>query len=237
MTKINCIIVDDEPLARQGIKNYVQKISYLNLLFEAGNVADAETLSVEKNIDLIFLDIQMPEISGVEFVRSLKENVLVIFITAFSDYAMEGYELNVIDYLLKPVSFNRFEKAVTKAKEYFELKNGTQKNPADYFFIKCDNRFEKIYYNDLLFAEALENYVKLYTTNKTFVTYLTFKKVEDYLPADQFIKVHKSFIVSLSKVENLNNEEIKISAHSIPLSRNYKDAVMNKVIGNNLLKR
>jgi DNA-binding LytR/AlgR family response regulator len=236
--KINCIIVDDEPLARKGIKEYVQKIPFLELQGEAGNAFAAAQLLSEKKIDLILLDIQMPEINGVEFIRSLKENVLIIFITAFPEYAIQGYELNVIDYLLKPVSFSRFEKAVMKAKEYFELKNmGAAKNSAGYFFIRCDSKFEKILFSELLFAEALENYVKLHTQTKTFVTYLTFKSVEDYLPAGEFMRVHKSFIVSLSKIENLDNEEIKIAQYSIPLSRNYRTDVMNKVIGNNLLRR
>ncbi|MEO8712433.1 MAG: LytTR family DNA-binding domain-containing protein [Parafilimonas sp.] len=234
--KINCIIVDDEPLARKGIKAYVNKLPFLELCGEADSAADAAALLYNSEIDLIFLDIQMPEISGVDFVRSLNKNVLIIFITAFTDYAMEGYELNVIDYLLKPVSYIRFEKAALKVKEYFELKNSFKKS-ADYFFIKCDSKFEKIIFDDLLFAEALENYVKLYTKNKTLITYLTFKSVEEYLPAGQFLRVHKSFIVSLAKIENLDNEEIKILNYSIPLSRNYKDVVMNKVIGNNLLKR
>ncbi|MEP6596981.1 MAG: LytTR family DNA-binding domain-containing protein [Ginsengibacter sp.] len=236
--KLNCIIVDDEPLARKGIKEYIQKTTFLELQGEANNAVTASQLLAQQKIDLIFLDIQMPEINGVEFVRSLKENVLIIFITAFPDYAVEGYELNVIDYLLKPVSFNRFEKAVLKAKEYHELKNtGIAKHTSDYFFIRCDSKFEKIIFDELLFAEALENYVKLHTKTKTFITYLTFKSMEDYLPANQFIRVHKSFIVSLSKIENLDNEEIKIGNNSIPLSRNYRAEVMNKVIGNNLLRR
>jgi DNA-binding LytR/AlgR family response regulator len=233
--KLNCIIVDDEPLARKGIINYVHKTPFLELRGEAASAADALQLLSANAIDLIFLDIEMPEVNGVEFVRSLNKNVLIVFITAFTDYALESYELNIIDYLLKPVSYNRFEKAVLKAKEYFELKN-IKKSP-DYFFIKCGNKFEKILLNDLLFIEALENYVKLYTTHKTFVTYLTFKSIEQYLPSDGFLRVHKSYIVSLAKITNLDSEEIKIENHSVPLSRNYKNMVMEKVIGNNLLKR
>lgn len=236
--KLNCIIVDDEPLARKGIQQYIAKTSFLELQGEAGDAASATQLLKEKKVDLIFLDIQMPEISGIEFVRSLKENVMVIFITAFPEFAVQGFELNVIDYLLKPVSYMRFEKAALKAKEFAELKEaGTNKVSTDYFFIRCDSKFEKIFLNELLFAEALENYVKLYTQTKTFITYLTFKSLEDYLPSGNFIRVHKSYIVSLSKIENLDNEEIKIQKYSIPLSRNYKSEVMEKVIGNNLLKR
>ncbi len=234
--KLNCIIADDEPLARKGIRDYIAKISFLELQGEANDAVTSAKLLSEKKVDLIFMDIEMPEVNGVEFVRSLKENILIIFITAFPDYALEGFELNVIDYLLKPVSFDRFEKAVLKAKEYFELKNAS-KTIAEYFFIRCDSKFEKIIFDELLFAEALENYVKLYTKTKTYITYLTFKSVEDYLPANQFIRVHKSYIVSISKIENLDNEEIKIGNNSVPLSRHYKNDVMNKVLGNNLLRR
>ena len=233
--KLNCIIADDEPLARKGIKNYVSKFPFLELHGEAASVADARQLLSAAEINLVFLDIEMPGINGVDFVRTLDKNVLIIFITAFTEYALEGYELNVIDYLLKPVSFNRFEKAVIKAKEYFELQH-TKKSP-DYFFIKCANKFEKIIFNNILFIEALENYIKIYTTHKTFVTYLTFKSIEQYLPSDQFMKVHKSYIISISKITSLDSEEIKIEQHLVPLSRNYKNEVMEKIIGNNLLKR
>lgn len=236
---LQCIIADDEPFARKCIREYVQRTDFLTYAGEAANAEDAAKLMHEKNADIIFSDIQMPGISGIDFVRAAGNDALFIFITAFPEYAVEGFELNIIDYLLKPVSYQRFLKAATKAKEYVELKHPQLSNEvkADYFFIKCGSKFEKILLSDLLYAEALENYVKIYTQSKTHITYLTFKGLEEYLPNDQFIRVHKSFIVSLSKIENLDNEEIKIGTYSVPLSRNYRAEVINKVIGNNLLKR
>ena len=236
--KLNCFIVDDEPLARQGIREYIEQTQDLNYLGEAGSAQDATEFLKTHKADLIFTDIQMPGISGIDFVRSATNESLFIFITAFPEYAVEGYELNIIDYLLKPVSYERFLKAVTKAKEYLALKNSMkEKQQVDYFFIKCGNKFEKILFDDVLYAEALENYVKIYTRSKMHISYLTFKSLEEYLSPEKFIRVHKSYIVSLSKIENLDNEIISIGSYEIPLSRNYRSEVMNKVIGNNLLKR
>jgi DNA-binding LytR/AlgR family response regulator len=236
--KLNCLIVDDEPLARKAIREYIQQTQDLNYLGEANSADDAIEFLKTSKADLIFTDIQMPVINGIDFVRSTGNDALFIFITAFPEYAVEGYELNIIDYLLKPVSYERFLKAVTKTKEYLALKNQTkEKKQADYFFIKCGNKFEKILFDDVLYAEALENYVKIYTRAKMYVSYLTFKSLEEYLSPEKFIRVHKSYIVSLSKIENLDNEIISIGSNEIPLSRNYRTEVMNKVIGNNLLKR
>jgi DNA-binding LytR/AlgR family response regulator len=236
--KLDCLIVDDEPFARKCIREYVEQIEGLVNIGETSSAEDAIQLLKQQKADIIFTDIQMQGISGIEFVRSAGNEALFIFITAYPEYALEGYELNIIDYLVKPVSYERFLKAVTKAKEYLNLKHKTkEEQKADYFFIKCGNKFEKISFDDFLFAEALENYVKIYTQSKMHVTYLTFKSLEEYLSSEKFIRVHKSYIVSLSKIENLDNESIKIGTHEIPLSRNYRNEVMNKVIGNNLLKR
>ena len=236
--KLNCFIVDDEPLARKCIRDYVQQTNYLIYAGEAGSAEEAAKLLQEIKADIIFSDIQMPGISGIDFVRAAGNESLFVFITAFPEYALEGYELNIIDYLLKPVSYERFLKTTTKAKEYLSLKYQSKENvKADYFFIKCGSKFEKILFDDLLYAEAPENYVKIYTQSKMYITYLTFKGLEEYLSPEKFIRVHKSYIVSLSKIENLDNELIKIAEHEIPLSRHYRAEVMNKVIGNNLLRR
>jgi two-component system LytT family response regulator len=236
--KLNCLIVDDEPFARKCIREYIEQTNGLINAGEAGSAEDAIQLLTHQKVDIIFTDIQMPGISGIEFVRSAGYEALFIFITAYPEYAVEGYELNIIDYLVKPVSYDRFLKTVTKAKEYLNLISKTkEERKADYFFIKCGNKFEKISFDDFLFAEALENYVKIYTQSKMHITYLTFKSLEEYLSPEKFIRVHKSYIVSLSKIENLDNESIKITTHDIPLSRNYRNEVINKVIGNNLLKR
>src|SRR5437868_6160356 len=228
--KLNCFIIDDEPLARKCIRDYVQQTNYLVYTGEAGSAEEAAKPLQELKADIIFTDIQMPGISGIDFVRAAGDESLFVFITAFPEYALESYELNIIDYLLKTVSYERFLKTVNKAKEYLALKYQRKENiKSDYFFIKCDSKFEKILFDDLLYAEALENYVKIYTRSKMYITYLTFKGLEEYLSPEKFIRVHKSYIVSLSKIENLDNELIKIGEHEIPLSRHYRAEVMNKV--------
>jgi DNA-binding LytR/AlgR family response regulator len=238
--KINCIIVDDEPLARKGLSEYVSEIDFLELQGQGENAMAANTLLTKGNIDLVFLDIQMPKLTGIEFLKTLRNSPMIIFTTAYSEYALQGYELDVIDYLIKPISFERFLKACNKAKDYFSLKQANGKalpNTTEYFFIRCKDRFEKIQYYDLLYVEAMENYVIFHTETEKFISYLTLKAVETYLPADKFIKVHKSFIVSIPKIESIDGDDIHLKGKSIPISRTLKEEVMNKLISGNLLKR
>jgi DNA-binding LytR/AlgR family response regulator len=237
--KISCIIVDDEPLARKGLEEYVSEVDFLELKAQCENSLVANKILYEQKIDLMLLDIKMPKLTGIDFLKTLSQPPVVILTTAYSEYALQGYELDVIDYLLKPVSFERFLKAVNKVKDFFELKDKCQvvAPNKDYFFVRCDKRYEKILYNDLLFAEAMENYVVLNTKENKFISYLTFKAVEEYLPKEIFIKVHKSFIVSISNIDSISTNEIKIGSHNIPISRNLKDEIMNKILNNKLLKR
>ena len=238
--KINCIVVDDEPLARKGLQEYIDEVSFLDLKGSYENPAIAATLLNEQKIDLIFLDIQMPKMTGIEFVKTLREQPMVIFTTAYSDFALQGYELEVLDYLVKPISLERFLKSVNRAKEFFELKQKSKtesSSVADFFFVKCDNRYEKIFFEDLLFVKAMENYVVLQTLSKQFISYLTFKSVEEYFPGDKFLKVHKSYIVSVAKIDKITGNEIRIGQYSVPISRNLKDEVMSQIVNGKLLKR
>jgi DNA-binding LytR/AlgR family response regulator len=241
--KINCIIIDDEPLARKGLKEYIADVDFLQLTGEFDNPVKAMDLLGQEEAHLLFLDIQMPRITGLDFFKTLKHAPPVIFTTAFPQYAIEGFELNALDYLVKPISFERFLKAVMRAKEYYEVrqKNTTESavgNIApDYFFIKADNKLVKILYDDILFAEALQNYVVIQTHDKKYITYLTFRAIEDYLPADKFIKTHKSYIISASKVDSIEANDIRIGQHHIPISRNLKDEVMEKLVNGKFLKR
>jgi len=241
--KINCIIIDDEPLARKGIKEYVNDTDFLNLSGEFDTPLKAVELLNAGSVQLIFLDIQMPKITGLEFLKTLKHPPPVIFTTAYPQHALEGFELNALDYLVKPVSFERFLKAALKAKEYYEvrLKNKTVENNSaeqnDYFFVKADNKLVKIVFDDILFAEALQNYVTIHTLDKKYITYLTFKSVEEYLPADKFIKTHKSYIVSASKIDSIEGNDIRIGNHYIPISRNEKEDVMDRLLKGKFLKR
>lgn len=178
----------------------------------------------------------MPKITGLEFFRSLKNAPPVIFTTAYPQYAPEGFEVNALDYLVKPVSFERFLKAALKAKEFYELRED-QKSSDEHFYIKSENKLIKINFNEVLFVEALQNYVYIHTPEKKYLTYLTFKSVEDFLPKQHFIRVHKSYIVAAGKVESIDGNEIRIGQHRVPVSRNLKEAVMEKLVGGKYLKR
>ena len=240
---INCVIIDDEPLARKGLREYIADVDFLHLAGEYDNPLKATEMISGGEVQLLFLDIQMPKITGLEFMKTLQRPIPVIFTTAFPQYALDGFELNALDYLVKPISFDRFLKAALKAKEYYEVrqKNDADKKSAaeagDYFFIKADSKLVKVSFNDILFVEALQNYVVVHTQEKKLITYLTFKSVEEYLPSSQFIKVHKSFIVSATKIDSIEGNDIRIGQHQIPISRNLKDEVMERVLKGKFLKR
>ena len=236
--KLKCMIIDDEPLAQKGMVEYVQDIDFLDLATVCDNALQANAFLKENNVDLILLDIQMPKLSGLDFLKSLKEPPVVIITTAYQEYALEGYELNVTDYLVKPIAFSRFLKAVNKAKDFILLKQKDNSSEnVTYFFLKVDNRFEKINYDDILFAEALQNYVAIHTTEKKMLSYITFSQVEKQLPADRFIKVHKSYIVAFDKIKSVEGNIINIAQHQIPVSRGMKDEVMQKIVFDKLIKR
>lgn len=242
--KINCIIIDDEPLARAGLKEYIADIGFLNLVGEYDNPLGATGLLGTGEVELIFLDVQMPKITGIDFFKTLKNPPAVIFTTAYPQYALDGFEVSALDYLVKPISFDRFLKAVLKAKEMYSVKNEPVPVPEkltgtapDYFFIKADNKLVKILLADILFIEAMQNYVTIITTSKKYISYLTFKSVEDYLPAGDFVKVHKSFIIASARVDSIEGNEIRIGEHRIPLSRSLKDAVTDKLLKGKYLRR
>jgi len=239
--KIKCVIIDDEPLARKGLKEYVSDVDFLELVGEFDNPIKATELISRGEVQLIYLDIQMPKLNGIDFFKSLAKAPPVIFTTAYPQYAVEGFELNALDYLVKPVSFDRFFKAALKAKEYYEIREknvaeGTH-NAAGYFFIKADNKLIKLIYDDILFAEALQNYVVIHTKERKYITYLTFKSVEEYLPEEKFLKTHKSYIVATDKIDSIEGNNIRIGTHDIPISRNLKEQVMEVLLKGKFLKR
>lgn len=238
---IQCYIIDDEPLARKGLKEYVADTDFLQLAGEFDNPLKAADGISKGEAQLLFLDIQMPKITGLDFFRTLQHPPPVIFTTAYPQYALEGFEVNALDYLVKPISFDRFLKAALKAKEYYEMREknaGSTTQAADgYFFIKADNKLVKLEYNDVMFIEALQNYVVIHTRDKKYITYLTFKSVEEYLPPAQFIKTHKSYIIAASRVDSIEGNEIRMGQHRVPISRNLKDEVMEKLLKGKYLKR
>ncbi|KAA2239366.1 response regulator transcription factor [Chitinophaga agrisoli] len=242
---INCAIIDDEPLAREGIASYVSDISFLQLAGTCENVLEFIKLSEQQPVDLIFLDIQMPKISGIEFLKMLQKPPMVIITTAFADYALEGFQLNVLDYLLKPITFDRFFKAAAKANDYYKLLTQPAKaegqdstETADYCFIKCGSKYEKIFFDDILFVEGMQNYVTLYTRKGKYMTMHYLKTLEQhYLDNRSFIRVHKSYIVSVSKIDSIQGNEIFIQSHRVPISRNFRDQVMQQVVSSKLWDR
>ena len=241
--QINCIIIDDEPLARKGLKEYINDVDFFNLVGEYDNAVSAAEQISRGEVQLLFLDIQMPKITGLDFFKSLQHAPPVIFTTAYPQFALEGFELNALDYLVKPISFERFLKAALRAKEFYEVRTVNaaevthQSARPDYFFIKADNKLVKLFFNEILFAEAMQNYVVIQTADKKYITYLTFKSVEEYLPSDRFIKTHKSYIIAAEKINSIEANDIKIGQHHIPVSRNLKDEVLEKLLKGKYLKR
>lgn len=236
---INCLIIDDEPLARKGLKEYIADVDFLYCMGEYDNALKAAELISRGEIQLLFLDIQMPKITGLDFFKTLPNAPPVIFTTAYPQYALEGFEVNALDYLVKPISFDRFLKSVLKAKEFYEVRDTNIKEAvsSDYFFIKADNKLVKILFDDVLFVEALQNYVTIHTLLKKYMTYLTFKSVEAYLPANKFLKVHKSYIVAASKIDTIEGNDIRIGQQHIPISRNLKEEVMARLLKGKFMKR
>lgn len=232
---MNCLIVDDEPLARKGLREYVDEIPFLKLVGEAESAIKASAILQNQHIDLMLLDIQMPKMTGLELLRTVKAPPLVIITSAYTEYALEGFELDVLDYLVKPISFERFLKAVNKAKEYADYR--AQPRDADFFFVKCNQKFEKVRFEEVLYCEALQNYSVIHLPKRKLITYVTFSGLESQLPSDQFLKTHKSYIVSVSKVTAVEGNEIFVGERSIPISRSLKEVVMRKIVDQNLLKR
>lgn len=241
---MNCAIIDDEPLAREGLSNYVREIDFLKLVGICENPIELTSLMHQHKVDLIFLDIQMPKMNGMEFLKITDEVPIVIITTAYPSYALESFQLDVMDYLLKPITFDRFFKAVKKARDYFQLKSTghSVSNPAHseepgYFFIKCENKYEKIFAQEILYIEGMQNYVQIVTEKGKYMTLLTLKDIEHNLENESFLRVHKSYIINISKINSIETHEICIRTHRIPISRNFRDQVMEKVLNNKLWKR
>ena len=229
--EIKGIIIDDEPLARNVIKEYAKKISTLNIIGECEDAICAHQILQTKKADLIFLDINMPKLSGIEFLKNLKNPPLVIFTTAYSEYAMEGYELNIIDYLKKPFSFERFCKAYFRAEEMYLLKQSATNNEviekqSDFIFIKSDKKSIKVNISNIMYIEGLGDYIKIFLNDKKFVTNLSMKKIENLLPTTQFYRIHKSYIISIDKVESIEGNMVKINNTRLPIGNSYRQDFM-----------
>lgn len=233
---MNCIAIDDEPLALNIIKDFCSKIDFLNLEGTYTSAIDAIQIINYKRIDLIFVDIQMPNITGLEFIKSLKNPPLIILTTAYTEHALEGYTLNVLDYLVKPIPFDRFFQAVNKAYELYCLKNKPTQvvsetiessTRADYMLVRVEYSTVKVNFSDILYIEGIKDYVKIKLDRKQYLTKSTMKNMEEKLPSDNFIRVHKSYIISISAIEKIENNRIVFGETRIPIGNNYKAAFSN----------
>lgn len=222
--QIKCVAIDDEPLALQLISEYAKRFPVLKVIQTFDDaIAGAEFLR-HNEIDVLFIDINMPDISGIDLVKSLQQKPLVIFTTAYRKFAMEGFDLNALDYLLKPIAFDRFEKAVTKAVEYVEFREAQKRAPDQAIFVRSEYQLVKINLPEIEYIESFEDYVKIHRTGeKPVMTLMTLKNILEKLPPDQFQRVHRSFVVSLDKIRSVVNRRIRLTAAEIPVSDSYAD--------------
>jgi two-component system, LytTR family, response regulator len=235
-----CLIVEDEPLARNLLTEYVKKVSFLNLVKACSNPMEALDVLRTNTIDILFLDIQMPEITGITLLKILQKKPMVILTTAYSEYALESYELDVVDYLLKPITFDRFLKAVDKAAQRINtpVQQSVEK-PAgeagpDFVFVKDGTKLVKINFDDILYVEGLKDYVTIHTRTQKVVTLQRLKSLEMQLPADKFIRVHHSFIIALKAIEVVHKGEVQIGTAMIPISDSYKKAFRDLIDKNQM---
>jgi DNA-binding LytR/AlgR family response regulator len=232
--KTRCLIVDDEPLARALIRGHVEKLENFEIIAECGDAMKALNILREKQVDLIFMDIQMPQITGIEFLKTLKHPPKVIITTAYREYALEGFELDVVDYLLKPITFERFLKSVNK---FYQLNqediqvvtgnNSEKMSEETFFYIKENKKVIKIYLSEIKYIEGLSEYVQIYTEKRKIITKTSMAQMDEKLPSDSFLRIHKSFIVSLSKIEAFTANTIEIQGKELPIGRSYKNAVLS----------
>ncbi len=230
MQKIKVLLVDDEFLALQLLENFVKKVPDLEMVAKTKSPIDAQNILNRDNIDLLFLDIQMPTLSGINLLKNLKNPPLTIFTTAYSDYALTAFDLNVIDYLLKPFSFERFLQAVYKAKTQLPKSTFPNRKEGSIFLsVKADGKIVKVFFDDILFIEGLKEYVKIVCATKNIVTFERLKNLEAILSASQFLRVHKSYIINTTKVTSIEGNLLTIGTHFIPISRGKKEMVMRQI--------
>lgn len=254
---MNCIIVDDEPLAREGIRLLVDKTMELILLNSFSNTNAAGKFLEENDVDLVFLDIRMPGVNGIDFARTIPKKTLVIFTTAYAEFALDSYEVDAVDYLIKPIKPERFQKAIAKVLSYSQLleaavpdnnaatpdnavapdNNNIEKGTEDYFFVKADRKFFKVWFKDILFVEGLKDYVILYTEEQKIMTAMNIKTIHDQLPRAIFARVSKSFIINVKKIDSFDNNTIFIGPSEIPIGNAYRSCFFDDFVNKKLLSR
>ncbi|OCX52422.1 DNA-binding response regulator [Mucilaginibacter sp. PPCGB 2223] len=242
---IKCLVVDDEPLALHILEDYISKIPFLQLVKATTNPIEALQLVQDGSADLVFLDVQMPELTGIQFLKIANGKVKVILTTAYSQYALEGYELDVVDYLLKPIAFDRFYKSVQKAQQIIQpsaspapvIKEEAapqQDLLSDFIFVKTEHKIQKVYLNDILFIEGLKDYISIFTTAERIITLQIMKKMEEALPERHFIRVHKSYIVAINKIDSIERSRIWIKDKIIPVGDTYREEFFKIIEAKNI---
>ena len=227
--RVSCIIVDDEAIAREVIATHLQKISNITIVSSCSNAIEAFNVLRQHKVDLVFLDINMPEISGIAFAKSINKDLKIIFTTAYRDFAVEGFELQAVDYLLKPISFDRLLKAVNTYFDIFSDNNSIEKKPSennDFMFVRSDRRMIKVDFDTIIYIESYSDYIKIHLLNETIVTRETITAVEAKLPKNDFLRIHRSYIIALKHILSFTNEEIVIHNKALTISRSYKKNVL-----------
>lgn len=237
MNAMTCLIVDDEPLALDILENYICRVPNLQLVRRCGNALEAYEYLQDHEVDLLFLDIHMPELTGIDFLRSLSRRPAVIFTTAYPNYALDGYNLDVLDYLLKPIAFDRFLKAVNKAARFVRRGKGepyrgaepageTAAEARDFIFVKADYKMVRVNYNDILYVEGMKDYVKIHVPGQRIVIHQTMKNMEESLPSDRFMRVHRSYIVALHKIEAVDGNMLHVGGAKVPTGASYREELV-----------
>ncbi|EKB06889.1 hypothetical protein HMPREF9713_01444 [Myroides odoratimimus CCUG 12700] len=238
---LKCLVVDDEPLARKAIIDYIAKIDFLTVEDSCASAIEALELIQDTSYDLLFLDINMPYLTGIEFLESIKQPPLVIFTTAYSEHALDGFRLQVVDYLLKPISFKRFYQATLKAKELFDLRNVDQNETTNSIdstvYVKHEDSFVKIDWKDIMYIEAMQNYLKLHLNHRCLIIHQTMIAIEELLPKEHFYRIHKSFLININHIESISGGRVFIKETELPISRMRKEALLNEVVYKNLLSK
>lgn len=231
--EISCVIVDDEPVARDILISYIEKIPNLNLIKSCKNAIEAFEILNTQKVDLFFLDINMPEVSGLSLAKMIGKDSKVVFTTAYREYAVEGFNLKAVDYLLKPIAFERFLEAVNKYFETLKVGNNTLEKvneiASEFFFVRSERKMVKINYDEILYIESLSDYVKIHQETKTIVTRETITNIEAKLPQAQFLRIHRSYIVAVKSIESYTNEFVEIKSKALPISRTYKESILKKM--------
>ncbi|WP_394344076.1 LytR/AlgR family response regulator transcription factor [Flavobacterium microcysteis] len=236
---IRCLVVDDEPLARHSIIDFIEKVDFLEVVGSCASALEASEYVQNGQVDLLFLDINMPYLSGLEFLDSLERPPMAIFTTAYSEHALEGYRLQIVDYLLKPITFQRFYQASLKAQQLFLLTaSAKQPVPVDPFlYIRQGEGFQKISWTDILYIEGMQNYAKLHFKNQILVIHQTMISLEETLPKEKFFRIHKSFLVNIDHIDSIAGGRLSINGQQLPISRTRREALLKEVVYKNLLSR